>query len=247
MANKAKILRDHTKVGQRLVTPLNQLMGSRMTPVSWVDHILPELLWIALIQRRLGSGPGVKLITSVARAARLIHRGQEYRLFAAISNFAILSESERDQLRINLSKTGELSTINECLDHLISWYPECPLSFLFVQAFPLPTTEKLIDLKDIVASLLGDRWDREPTLVKATAVWLGFDADFITVQKDSILSQFPEVEHYPETEISRKVGAQIGAMVNMLFSAESHQYNVGSFWPDYFWNRGLKIDKCKFD
>jgi hypothetical protein len=101
-------------------------------------------------------------------------------------------------------------------------------------------------LKGVVSSLLGDRTDREPTLVKATAVWLGFDADMIVIaQKDSILSQFPEVERYPQTEMSRKVGAAIGAMVNMLFSSAS-QYLVESKWPHYFWNRGIEIDKCEF-
>ena len=100
-------------------------------------------------------------------------------------------------------------------------------------------------LKSVVSSLLSDRTDREPTLVKATAVWLGFDADFIKVQQGSIISQFPEVEHYPETEISRKVGAAIGAMVNMLFGNDT-QYLIKSPWPEYFWNRGIEIDKCEF-
>jgi hypothetical protein len=220
-------------------------MGSKLNTVSWANRSLPELLWIGLIHRHMGVGPGVKLITSVGRAARALHPGPEHRLFATISNFSILSEPEKDQLRIDLTKSGELSVIQECLDPLVSWYPDCPLNLFFFKVLHVPTIEKLQYLKDVVYSLLGDRTDREPTLVKATAVWLGFDADFIKVQKGSIISQFPEVEHYPETEISRKVGAAIGAMVNMLFGAET-QYLMKSPWPEYFWNRGIEIDNCEF-
>jgi hypothetical protein len=31
----------------------------------------------------------------------------------------------------------------------------------------------------------------------------------------------------------------------MIFTHES-QYVVGSAWPNYFWNRGIEIDKCEF-
>jgi hypothetical protein len=144
MGENSKILRDHKKVGQRLIPPLNQFMGSRLTEVSWTSRTLPELLWIGLIQRGMGVGPGMKLITSVARAARLMHPGPDHRLFATISNFAILSESEGDQLRANLSKAGELSLIQECLDPLVSWYPECPLNLFFMQVPPTHTRQVTI-------------------------------------------------------------------------------------------------------
>jgi hypothetical protein len=245
MVETNKILRDHKKVGQRLITPLNQFMASKLNEVSWSNRTLPELLWIGLMQRHLGPGPGVKLITSIGRAARAIHPGPEHRLFATISNFSILAEPQKRQLKADLERSGELGIIQDCLDPLVSWYPDCPLNLFFSQAHAAPTDDKLQYLKRLVSSLLSDRTDREPTLVKATAVWLGFDADFIKVQQGSIISQFPEVERYPETEISRKVAAAIGAMVNMLFAADT-QYLMESPWPEYFWNRGIEIDNCEF-
>ena len=80
-------------------------------------------------------------------------------------------------------------------------------------------------------------------MVQATAIWLGFDADVIRVAKETIISQFPEIEYYPDTELSRKVGSSIRAMVNMLFGPQVH---IPTNWPDYFWNRGIAIDPCDF-
>lgn len=111
MAETNKILRDHKKVGQRLISPLNQFMGSKLNEVSWSNRTLPELLWIGLIQRNLGPGPGVKLIISIGRAARSVHPGPEHRLFATISNFSILTEPQKDQLKAELERSGELGII----------------------------------------------------------------------------------------------------------------------------------------
>ena len=103
MAEKTKILPDHKKIGQRLISPLNLFMASRLNEFSWANRTLPELLWIGLIQRRIGVGPGVKLINAVARAAHAVHSGPEHRFFVTISNFSILSESQKDQLRAHLA------------------------------------------------------------------------------------------------------------------------------------------------
>jgi hypothetical protein len=84
-----------------------------------------------------------------------------------------LGEPQKDQLKAELERSGELGITQECLDPLVSWYPDCPLNLLFSHASATPTTDKLQYLKSVVSSLLSDRTDREPTLVKATAVWLG--------------------------------------------------------------------------
>ena len=82
-------------------------------------------------------------------------------------------------------------------------------------------------------------------MVQATAIWLAFDADVLKVNEGLALASFPEIERYPETELSKKVGSSVRATLNMLIGSEynhSNEYN----WPIYFWNRGLVIDECEF-
>jgi hypothetical protein len=97
-------------------------------------------------------------------------------------------------------------------------------------------------LKEVIASLYS-RSEREPMMVQATAIWLAFDADILKVTSDLSLARFPEIEHYPDTEISLKIGGSIRAGLNMFFGSGNHYSDAT--WPDYFWNRGLAIEPCE--
>lgn len=80
-------------------------------------------------------------------------------------------------------------------------------------------------------------------MTQATAIWLAFDADILKVTPDLSMARFPEIEQYPETEISQRVGGSIRSGLNMFFGSDIHYAN--SKWPIYFWNRGLEIEPCK--
>ena len=50
------MLESHKRIGKRLVPPLSEI--GPWKEVSWVDEVLPELLWIGLLP---GSSPAVGL------------------------------------------------------------------------------------------------------------------------------------------------------------------------------------------
>jgi hypothetical protein len=81
-------------------------------------------------------------------------------------------------------------------------------------------------------------------LVQATATWLAFDSGKLKVKEGLALASFPEIEKYPETELSQKVGSGVRSTLNMLFG--SAELCNSAEWPDYFWNRGLEVSKCEF-
>jgi len=73
---------------------------------------------------------------------------------------------------------------------------------------------------------------------------LAFEADLLKVQAGLAFAQFPKIEEYPDTEISRQVGASIRATLNMLFSRD-HLFHNSQQWSRYFWNRGLLLTPCE--
>jgi hypothetical protein len=236
-----KVLQDHKKRGSLLVAPFNAIVGS-LGEVSWIKTMIPELLWIALIQRQHGHRRGVELITSFTRLVRTISKLPTPNAFASTSSYASLSVDEGEELKNELSKRDRLDPIRSSLHPLISWYPFAPLRILFESNVIGATREELLPLKDVVASLYP-RDDIEPMMVQATAIWLGFDSGLIKVAEGLALAKFPEVENYPTTELSLKVGASIRASLNGLFGSGASGYST-SDWPFRFWDRGIEIEPC---
>jgi hypothetical protein len=242
---KKKVLQDHKRQGKKFIPPFTHMLG-QMREVSWVKTVLPELLWIALIQDHHGLREGVELITVLARAARKCSGSKTLRIFGTISSFAELNDDEKASLRGALATSGALFRVQKAILPLVAFYPECPLKILFLIA---PYTadqskENLEKLKSLI-EYLYDKTSKNSTMVQATMIWLAFDSGSLKVAEGLILSNFPEIENYPHSELSKKVAASIRSAINIFFS--NNLYSEHSGWPDYFWNRGLEIDRCYFE
>jgi hypothetical protein len=242
---RQRVLQDHKRQGKTFVPPFTHMFGP-LHEISWVKIMLTELLWIALIQNYYGYREGVELITSLTRLARKCSPSDKILVFATISSLGALKIDEKSCLQSELASTGDLYKIQKALLPLIVFYPECPLRFLY-STMPIladGSQQNLERFKKIVKGLY-DKTSKNTVMVQATAIWLAFDADALKVFKGLALASFPEIEKYPETELSQKVAASISSSIFMLFS-EPH-YPAFSDWPRYFWNRGLEIDQCYFE
>ena len=243
MVKRRQILADHKKRGKTLVPPFTDMLGP-IQEVSWVNTIIPEVSWIGLIQYQHGHRRGVELITSLARTARKVRSSGSRQIFAAASSYSDLSGPEWTQLRETMAATGDLFQIQESLEPLIALYPECPLGAFFAAPPATAPENALLRIRSLVSSLFH-RADRDPMMVQATVIWLAFDAGVLKVQEGLSLAQFPEIERYPDTEISKKVGGMIRASLNVFFGQEQFCSHA-SPWPRYFWNRGLVLTPCEF-
>jgi hypothetical protein len=57
------------------------------------------------------------------------------------------------------------------------------------------------------------------------------------------LANFPEIEKYPDTPESERVGSGVRAAIISFFGSS---YDLSSTWPAYFWNRGLELESCNY-
>lgn len=242
---RKKVLQDHKRQGKAFIPPFQHMLGP-LREISWVKTILPELLWIALIQGYHGHREGVALITTFTRIARKCCPSEKKSIFATISSMGELTTGEQSCLQSELAASGELFEIQKALLPLIAFYPECPLGFLYSSKPNLTGEEEqnLERLKTLVEGMYN-KTSRDTMMVQATAIWLAFDSGALKVFEGLALASFPEIEKYPHTELSEKVAASIRSSVYMFIS-EPH-YPASSNWPRYFWNRGLEIDGCYFE
>jgi hypothetical protein len=241
MSTRKPVLADHRRVKSRLVTPFNDAFGS-LHEVSWVNTMIPELLWIALVQEQFGPHRGVEIITAFTRDVRASQADRASTIWAAAGKFDAIP---RDELLILMETKGGGYAADLCaaLRPLAAWYPAHPLNTIYEPPEPVSSRADLDHLKAVVAGLF-DRSSWAATMTQATAIWLAFDAERLTVAPSLALAQFPKIQDYPKSELSQKIAASIRAALNSFFG-ETGLMASGSTWPVTFWNQGLKLEPCE--
>ncbi len=255
-AGRQKVLSDHQKIGSKLVPLWPLLFPSE--DVRWSGHIIPELLWLGLLNEhhrwQRGAALSLELAQSTAQVIGVDPREFQKKFgqgpkqwFATTSSYLTLSELERRDLVASLNPTT-LNQIREGLLPLVTLYPECPLRFLFEGLVLEAAGVDLEKFKRVVAA----HYDKEGvTAVRAltNAVYIAFCTNKLRVivsddgkaPTDPKLRNFPAVEEYPNTEESRIVASEVRGTVFTLFETNHSE------WSDYFWNRGLEIEPCDYE
>lgn len=254
--SRKPVLADHKKIGSKLIPPWPLLFPSE--DVRWSAHIIPELLWLGLLNQQHGWQRGAALSLELARSSAQVTGidprefektfGQAPKeWFATTSSFLALSNQQRRDLVASLNPAS-LNQIREGLTPLVTLYPECPLSFLLEELTFKCADIDLATFKNVVAA----HYDKEGVTAVRTltnAVYIAFCTNKLKIivsddgkaPTDPKLRNFPAVEQYPNTEESRIVASEVRGTVFNLFESNHSE------WSDYFWNRGLEIEPCDYE
>ncbi len=241
MSPQKPVLGDHKRVKSKLITPFNDQLGP-LREVSWVNTMIPELLWIALLQNAYGPHRCVEILTAFTRDLRATNPGRADTVWAAAGKFSIVPTEElRSLVQEKDAEYGE--QLRVALRPISALYPSHPLNKIFqpVDLSPKPNDIELV--KRVVVEMY-DRTSWAATLTQAHAVWLAFDAGRLVVSSDVSLAHFPEIDRYPNTHLSLRVAGAIRASLNQFFSDDGLMTS-GTTWPVEFWNRGLDLTPCE--
>lgn len=243
-----QVLADHKRVGKRFVPPFLQL--ANIQEVQWIDHILPEIIWMGLLNSYFDLKEGAKLSLSLSKAANDIYAARNARLFAAISSYSLLDNEQCRRVVEILDKSNQLKDLQKALYPMVVFYPECPLNFLFQpKLFTSKSKDSgLMRFKKMLASSL-DRMGKHATFMQANIIYIAFCTNVFKAHTGSTISQFPKIVDYPKTEESKRIASSIRASINFFFGASKNEIDMipNTFWPAYFWNRGLVIESCQLD
>lgn len=243
--DRKPILSGHKRVGKRLIPPMMQL--PKMSEVSWVKIILPELLWLGLLNDQYGYAHGAEISLTLSKAAIEARKGNEStECFITISSYSQLAVDQKNQIIDLLKANGYLDKYQVPLRVLDLYYPECPLNFIFGTKHNQPNQAKddLESFKKLLM-LIFSRTSVEATFVQASAIYIAFITDKLKVVEGSVLAEFPKIQDYPKTEISKKIASMVRATINLLIGNEI--LHTSSTWPTYFWNRGYQLEPCEFE
>lgn len=239
MKKRSRILEDHKRSGKKFIPPLLQV--GKFQTVKWELPVLPELLWLALLTDTHGPQLGADLALSLPRAAiKLV----PHRWYAPASAFNVLTNYQKSEVLDVLRQEGKAELLQHALNQLVWFYPSCPLAFLFPDGAIQPQKPEaaLARFKAILARLFY-KHDKAPMMMQANAIYIAFVTGILTVASDTPLANFPEMEKYPDTVESERVGSGVRATIIGFFGSS---YDLND-WPHYFWNRGLELEPCDYD
>lgn len=237
------VLEDHTRKKRRLIPPVRAALGDNYSPFSWSLELVPELFWIMLLVDQLGPERGVEVARQMGKAAAQVSRKDPKPLFATVTSFSELSENEQQEILAIIDEEALLD-FRAVLGGLSVIWPENPFSFTDLQSDD--ELQTVIDGLTPILEEMYNRRSRAATLAISTAVYLGFNQGKIKVAKevyDNNATAFTDIQHYPETEESRKAGSFFLAMAPMLLIAKEETADLPD-WVDAFWDGLSAIGGC---
>jgi hypothetical protein len=238
MKKQRRVLKDHKQVGTKLVPPFLDAF-QQFKEVPHVKLVVPELIWLGAFNDILGPHEGARLCLEIARASA---RRAPNLIMATCTAYRSLTEEDwREVIQaIAAQDRNQISAASAALGRL---YPEFPLRPMILESdLSEDRAEQDIEWLSNILPSLFDKTSVEAVGMMANATYIAFCTDKLKASSDTSLAQFPEIERYPDTELSQRVAAAIRCFTNSLVGGMPEEPSRD--WPRYFWNRGLELAPC---
>ncbi len=231
-----KIFEDHTKKGKVLTPPLLTL--GNFQDSSYIENAIPELIWISLLNEKLGLWFGTELGLQFVKIVREITGTEEIPFY--ISYFSKVSQDNLSKATIELKKQGIYDVINSSISPLLNLYRLCPLNRVFISE-----KHSQSDVDHIKSTLirLYDKRSREATFTLGNVMFFLGALGKLKLVKGSPLSELPKLVDYPNTELSKLIASGIRASSNVIINKPFIEPDEK--WINHFWNTGFQLEPCK--
>lgn len=232
--NKKTVLVGHKKIGKKFIPPIMQYHGFR--EVNWVNDIVPELFWIAVLQKKLGYRIANEAMAELH--LKFIDVCDNNYLHSFFSSYDALSLDAKDSLKTSFCNNEYYEPIFEGLKDLQFYYPNHPLQFLYIGR---TINKEEVDLQIIKDSLYGilERRTVEGTMAQAAVLFNSMATGKFHAPSGSIFWEFREIDNYPKTDKSRQLASSIRAMINAFMNTENR--NINCEWVNSFWQVSFSL------
>lgn len=235
---KKKILKGYKQQGKRFIPPLKQI--GIVQEESYVDNLLPELIWLGLIHEQCGYKFGYEALEAVIDAKKNWSRGENPLNLAFQSAYKDLSVEDQ-QVIINIWRDrGMLHDIQISLAPLVLLYEGFSLRFIGSPEFMIPESSLVEQLRGVV----GKNLDR----FKTPAVILHGCLSVTRIIEGTL--HYPQGMDIPDpnviiTDPDSDQAKRAGSFFRASAMAEMAHTDLDEAWSRYFWNRGFELSPCE--
>lgn len=239
MSKDGGVLKDHKRVGKRFIPPMLQLPNWQ--EVSYINQIFPHLVWMGLINDRLGYREGVALSIDFGKLAHSIHKAEKNINFAICGSYSLLSQENKSAV-VKLSKEkGWLPKLQRALAPMTVHYSEFPLTFLGLGDTEIAPKVLLKELKQCVARHLN-KYEAPSLVLQANLLAIRAATGGISFAQHIELPDLDAIITAPDSDKAKRAGAFVRA--SALSEWMPGKPEVLEQWSRSFWNQGYKIDTC---
>lgn len=228
-------------MGKTFVPPFKAAFGDTLSYTRWLDDVLPELVWIALLTAHFGPKEGARLGVTLAKTVQGVVKPEKATAFAFLSDYRLVTPESWGSVRHQLG--ADLEALQTGLAPLLSLYPECPVTGLRSGSTPDGVLqEEWVEYFKPIMEVLLDRTSKQATVVQTTATYIMFVTGVLKVVQTIQIPHLDVIFEYPDTPESRKLASFVRANLNSFVGLS--RKDEGSTWPKYFWRTGYRISAC---
>ncbi|MBP7861713.1 hypothetical protein KA183_08520 [bacterium] len=233
-----KVLEGYTKNGSKF----SLFPGNTITPVSYVESGIPELIWLALLQKEVGLKRAVEIVEKIASEFGS-ETDQEKPLLFLVTQLGNLNSEKQEKINQKLKSCDMLSDVEKSLSIFASIYEEFPLRWLTKPPSAEGDHAWLQEFKSLLAEL-QDKTSVLAVQMIALGVFGCVTSGALKVP-DGMLGDLNEIINYPNTEESLSLAARLRALLIGVIG----QYSVSPAskdWASYFWKRGFELEPIDY-
>ncbi|NGP52513.1 hypothetical protein [Thioalkalivibrio sp. XN8] len=237
MVKKAN-LEGYKREGKRFIPPMKQL--PMMREQSYVNDMLPELIWLGLIHDRSGYRFGSRLLETIVEVSTAWPKSDKPVNYALQAAYANLTDKQKVDLLAALSSAGFIDDIRFALAPLVLLYDNFALSFVGPPSAAIPHEALVQRIAESVKKHL-DKYETPGIALHGAMLLTRLVAGTIKFSTQIEVPDFNSVFERPDSDEARRAASFMRA--NAM--AEFGMLELPPTWAKHFWNRGAELTPCQ--
>lgn len=219
------------------IPPMKQLPNLREH--SYVNDMLPELIWLGLVHDRKGYLFGSRVLEAVVEVTEDLPTNENSSNFALQSAYSELEQEVKDEI-LSLWKSRELlQDVQFALAPLVLLYEGFGMRFVGPPDGVLTENVLVEKLKESVANHL-DKYETPGIVLHGSMMLTRMMAGKIRFAAHIDIPNFNAVIDAPGSDDARRAASFMRANAG----AEWGMLELSNNWAKYFWDRGAELSPC---
>ena len=236
MGKKKRNFEGYKRQGKRFIPPMKQL--PQMREYSYVNDMLPELIWLGLIHDRAGYRFGARTLEIVVEITKDMPIPEKSFNCALQIAYADLSNDVKSTIVRHWDQEGMLETIRDAIAPLVLLYDGFSLAFVGPPSNVLSEEALINRISSSVANHL-DKTETPGVVLHGTLLLTRLMARTITFAQE--IPDLNAVVDEPDSDEAQMAAS----FMRVHAGAEWAMLEIPNDWARHFWNRNAELSDCE--